>query len=345
MLRFALVPLVLLLAACSPDEDTRDEIKFSGNTMGTTYHVRVIKGDNPMVGTKLQQAINNSLRATNQSLSNWIPTSEVEEFNKSTSTEWTPVSADFSDIMQSSLRLHEMSGGRFDVTLAPLIDLWGFGPSEDVPDEPSLEAINEALNAVGMTTMLEFETNPPALRKVNPDTTVNLSAIAKGFGVDKIAQTLEANGFNEYLVEIGGDLFARGMNSKGTPWVVGIEKPDPTQRVLQRVIRVENLGMATSGDYRNYKEVNGQRFSHIIDPVTGRPINHTLASVTVLAESAALADGLATAIYAMGPEKGMELAERENLPVYMIVRSGDGFIEKASNAFQKLEARQDQPQG
>ncbi|OKL42368.1 FAD:protein FMN transferase [Pseudovibrio exalbescens] len=345
MHRFALALFALLLAACSPEEATRQEIKFSGSTMGTTYHVRVIKGDNPLSGTKLQQAIDASLKEVNNSLSNWIPSSEVERFNASRSTEWLPVSKDFSDIMQSSLKLHELSGGRFDVTLAPLIDLWGFGPSEDLPPEPSAEEIHAALNAVGMATMLEFETDPPALRKVNPQTTVNLSAIAKGFGVDKIAATLEDNGFSEYLVEIGGDLYAKGLNSKGTPWVVGIEKPDPSQRVLQHVIEVEDMGMATSGDYRNYKEVDGKRLSHIIDPVTGRPISHKLASVTVLADTAALADGWATAIYAMGPDKGMELAERENLPVFMIIRAQGGFSEQASSAFSKLEARPNQPQG
>lgn len=329
--------LILLTAACVPNDNSREEIDLSGRTMGTTYHVKAIKGSSTVSKEDLQKQVDESLIAVNKAMSNWDKSSEIERFNRSSSTEWTPISRDFSTVMQEALRIHTLSGGRFDVTLAPLIELWGFGPKDNTPPQPSATEIRRALDSVGMATMLEFETDPPALRKVNTDTTINLSAIAKGFGVDKVAQTLEANGVEEYLVEIGGDLVTKGNNSKNEPWVVGIEKPDSATRTVQQIVKVSNKGLATSGDYRNYKEVNGQRLAHIIDAITGRPITHKLASVTVIADSAMRADGLATALYAMGDERGMALAEREGWAVFFIVRENNRFITRASSAFRELE--------
>lgn len=337
-MRFLVTALVLLfVTACVPNENSRDEIILAGKTMGTTYNVKAIKGSSKATQEDLQEQVDEALLAVNKAMSNWDKTSEVSRFNKSISTEWTPISRDFSIVMQEALRIHNQTGGRFDVTLAPLIELWGFGPKQDTPPEPDPIEVREALASVGMSTMLEFETDPPALRKVNPDTAINLSAIAKGFGVDKVALVLEQNGINEYLVEIGGDLVTKGKNSKNEPWAVGIEKPDSATRTVQQIVRVSDKGLATSGDYRNYKEVEGKRLSHILDAVTGRPIDHKLASVTVIADSAMRADGLATALFAMGDERGMTLAEQEGMAVFFIVREDDRFITRSSSAFRKFE--------
>ncbi|MTI16047.1 FAD:protein FMN transferase [Rhodobacteraceae bacterium RKSG542] len=333
---FSIFAALLFLAACSPENTSREIYNVSGSTMGTTYNIKAIVPESAISQEELHSEVEMALTAVNNRLSNWVKTSEVERFNASTSTEWTPVSGDMAIIMEEAFRIHDQSAGRFDVTLAPLIDLWGFGPSKDTPARPSREAIKDALDSVGMLTMLEFEASPPALRKINPTTSINLSAIAKGYGVDKIARTLEENGFSEYMVEIGGDLYAKGKNAKNTPWVVGIEKPVSGERAIQEIVKISNKGLATSGDYRNYKEVDGKRLSHIIDPVTGEPIDHKLASVTVIADTAARADGLATALLAMGDKRGMRMAEANGIATYMIVRNGNEFVELASPAFTKL---------
>ncbi|WP_310618497.1 FAD:protein FMN transferase [Flexibacterium corallicola] len=339
------VATLLLVSACVQEDPSRETISLTGSTMGTTYTVKAIKGDAPITADELQFEVQEALKDVNDKMSNWVKTSEVERFNRSQSTEWTPISADFSAVLGEAFTIHEESTGRFDVTLAPLIDLWGFGPSEDQPSRPSDEKIAQALESVGMQTKLEYRNSPPALRKVNPETTVNLSAIAKGYGVDKVAATLEFNGIQEYLVEIGGDLITKGNNASNVPWVVGIEKPDTARQTVQEVIQLKDKALATSGDYRNYKEVDGRRLSHILDPVTGLPIEHKLASVTVIAESATRADGLATAIYALGDARGMHLALIKDLPIFMIIREGDSFVEKASPAFKALQNQHSTDEG
>ncbi len=337
-MRFLITALLLIVVtACVPNDKSREEILLQGKTMGTTYHVKAIKGSSSVSEQDLQQQVDEALAGVNKAMSNWDKESEISRFNQSTSTEWTPISRDFSIVMQESLRIHTLTNGYFDVTLAPLIELWGFGTKQDTPPQPSPSDIRNALESVGMSTMLEFETDPPALRKVNTDTTVNLSAIAKGFGIDKVASVLDDNGIDEYLVEIGGDLVTSGNNAKDEPWVVGIEKPDSGARTVQHVVRVSGKGMATSGDYRIYKEVDGKRFSHIIDAASGRPVTHKLASVTVIADNAMRSDGLATALLAMGDKRGMALAEREGIAAFFIVREGDHFITRSSSAFRKFE--------
>ncbi len=337
-MRFHITALLLLLVtACVPNDNSREEIVLHGKTMGTTYNVKAIRGSSSITKEELQKQVSEALAGVNKAMSNWDKTSEISRFNRSTNTEWTPISRDFSVVMQEALRIHNLTGGYFDVTLAPLIELWGFGTKKDTPPQPTPQEIRAALDSVGMSTMLEFESDPPALRKVNTDTTINLSAIAKGFGIDKVASVLADNGIKEYLVEIGGDLVTRGNNSKGQPWAVGIEKPDSATRTVQQIVRVSDKGMATSGDYRIYKEVNGKRFSHILDAASGRPVTHKLASVTVIANNAMRADGLATALLAMGDQRGMALAEREGIAAFFIVREGDHFITRSSSAFRKFE--------
>lgn len=331
----SLIALALALAGCNPFAADRQVSTFKGKTMGTTYQVKAINLPDTVTQAELHTAIEASLKQVNNNLSNWHKTSEVSSFNASPSTSWTPVSDDFKIVMKEAFRIHNESNGRFDVTLAPLINLWGFGPKKqtDLPDDGR---VRQALLKVGMTRLLEFEANPPRLRKRASDVSVNLSAIAKGFGVDRIARTLRDHGIDEYLVEIGGDMVARGRNGKDELWQVGIETPDAISRSIQLIVPVSDFGLATSGDYRNFVMKDGKRYSHILDPVTGKPVTHELASVTVLAENAMRADGLATAILVLGTQNGMELANRLMLPVFFIIRGENGFIEKRSVAFQTL---------
>jgi thiamine biosynthesis lipoprotein len=258
--------------------------------------------------------------------------SELTQFNRYLGADWFAVSAETVAVVAEAQRLAELSEGAFDVTVGPLVNLWGFGPDPRLATIPPADELAAARERVGYG-MLEYRRDPPALRKARPDLYVDLSSIAKGFAVDQVATAIEKLGATDYLVEVGGELRTRGLSSRGEPWRVAIERPIPGQRSVERVIEPGDSALATSGDYRNYFELDGRRFSHTIDPATGQPIDHDLASVTVLHPSATVADGLATALLVQGAERGLLLCEKHAIAALMIVRAGDGFQERTSSAF------------
>jgi thiamine biosynthesis lipoprotein len=217
------------------------------------------------------------------------------------------------------------------------VNLWGFGPDGRADDPPVAREVREVLSRIGYDK-ISIRRSPPAIRKSKANIYVDLSAIAKGYAVDRVADYLASLGLANYLVEIGGDLKANGHNANGMPWTIAIEKPAPEDRVVQRVVHITDQAMATSGDYRNYFERNGQRFSHTINPRTGLPVSHSLASVTVWSATAMDADALATALMVLGPQAGYELAHRHKLGAYFIVRTENGFAEKST-----LDLGQDLP--
>ena len=223
-----------------------------------------------------------------------------------------------------------MSGGKFDVTVGPLVNLWGFGPVPGEQTVPALIDIQRTLARVGMD---KLELDATGITK-HADLYVDLSAIAKGFAVDELADLLIDQGIGDYLIEIGGELRASGKNARGRPWRIAIELPDVSRRMPYKAIDITDMAMATSGDYRNYFAVDGKRYSHTIDPHSGFPINNSVASVTVLAKSTAMADGLATAINVMGVDAGLAMAERHKLPVLVIIKSEDKFVERYTSAFE-----------
>ncbi len=321
----------LTFAGCDSSPVDLPLMEVGGETMGTTYIVKVVSPPPALTEQRLGSMVATALSEVNQRLSNWISDSEVSRFNASASTMPVPISTDFLNVMTESFEIHRATGGRFDVTVAPLINLWGFGPRDENAPIPSQGAVNTALEQVGMARHLSLDSK--GLRKLRPDVSVNLSAIAKGYGVDRVAQALVLAGVENYLVEIGGDLATQGHNAAGAPWRVGIEKPQAHGREIQLVVSVSGLGMATSGDYRNFVMHEGKRFSHIIDPVTGRPITHGLASVTVLAETGTRADGWATALLVMGDTAGLKVADSLGIAAYFIVRQDDGFVTMRSKAF------------
>jgi FAD:protein FMN transferase len=330
-----LAPLAFILAtAGGHGAAIAETIRLSGDTMGTTYHVTVVDPPADAGEAALGAAVTSVLAEVNGKLSNWDPESEVSRFNAAATTEPIPVSEAMAEVMRVASSAHEISNGRFDVTLAPLIDLWGFGPRQPGDPLPEDEEIEAALATVGQGEMLRLEGAPPTLAKAVPGVSVNLSAIAKGYGIDRVAAALEALGATDYLVEIGGDMMTRGRNPDGEAWSIGIERPDSGGGSIATVVAVSGYGMATSGDYRNYFEAEGVRYSHIIDPTTGRPITHGTASVTVLAANATTADALATALLVMGAEEGLAVAEREDLAAHFITRGGEGFETAYSSAFE-----------
>lgn len=320
------------LASC---DRTPEVIRLSGETMGTTYHVTIVDPPADKSAADLQDSIEATLAAVNASMSTWDPESEVSLFNAAETTEPTVISEDLADVIEAADAIHALSAGKFDITLGPLIDLWGFGAKRPGDPMPSDEAIASALENVGQKRLIDLKEGP-RLAKHREDVSINLSAIAKGYGIDQVAEALRGAGVQNYLVEIGGDLVASGENPLGNDWVIGIERPDARQRTVELVIPLADLGAATSGNYRNYFEQDGIRYSHIIDPTTGRPVTHRTSSVTVVAKSAMVADGLATALLATGEELGIDIAEENNIAALFIIHNGEEFVIRSTSAFENL---------
>lgn len=310
-------------------------MKFDGFTMGTTYMVKVATAATEHLQESLKKQVDSLLYQIDKvQMSTYNPESELSQFNRYNATDWFPVSADLAKVFAESHQIYRQTGGAFDVTVGPLVNLWGFGPTEQRSKLPSTTEIQACKKLVGQNNIV-VRSNPPAVKKNIAGAYCDLSAIAKGFAVDAVAEFLKHAGYKNFLVEIGGEIRAGGVKANGEVWRIGVATP-MNKGGIQKVVRVSDTGMATSGDYLNYFEKDGVRYSHTIDPVTGRPIMHNLASVTVIHPSCMLADGYATAIDVMGPDKGFEFALKMELPLFMIVRSDNGFIEKMTPQFEKI---------
>lgn len=332
--------ILLIYPGCADKAGDWQQIEIRGRTMGTFYMVKVIvpvEKEPESVKRKLSVGIETVLDQVNRQMSAWLGDSEISRFNRYTGNDWFEVSADTALVVNEALRMSALSGGSFDVTIGPLIDLWGFGPSHKNGPEPVVPDDEDIQNTMKKTgyQKLTVQLSPPALKKEIPGLECNLSAIAKGFGVDKVAEYLRNEGYTDFLVEIGGEVRTYGKNVKRQSWLIGIASPDGSAN-FQRIVELNNTAMATSGDYHNYFEKDNVRYSHTIEPTTGKPITHKLASVTVIAPSCMLADGMATAINVMGPEKGFDLAVKEDLSVFMIIKSDQGFVEKMTPRFKEL---------
>jgi thiamine biosynthesis lipoprotein len=321
---------LLGLAGC----DSRPEvINISGTKMGTSYHITVV-ADQP-APADLAARIDAALDLVDLSMSTYKPSSELSQFNQLPVNQQQAISAEFSQVLDVSRDVWAQSSGAFDPTVGPLIDLWGFGPVPAKDTLPSDQAIALALQGVGFE---HVQQSAQTISKRHP-VRLDLSAVAKGYAVDLVADLLEMLALPDYLVEVGGEIRLGGSNPEGEAWRVAVEMPSLMPQI-QTVIAARDTAVATSGDYRNYFEKDGKRYSHTSDPRTGRPITHSLASVTVLAETCAYADAWATALMVLGEEQGMALAETLQLPVYMLVKDADGFKAISSTAFAPFLTRQ-----
>jgi thiamine biosynthesis lipoprotein len=295
--------------------------------MGTTYHVTVVSRQGLPEG--LEEAIEGRLDELNRQLSTWIEDSEISRFNRFDAVgAESPVSEDFIHVMRVARRVHALSRGAWDGTVRPLVGLWGFGPEGPSPSVPSAERLAAALEEVGFDGIEVRESG--ALVKRRP-VTLDLSSIAKGYGVDAVAGVLRDSGVADFLVEIGGEVLASGVRSDGKAWRVGINRPDPEAGPLEvwKVVPLHDAALATSGDYRSFVLENGRRRSHVLDPRTGQPVSNGVVSVSVLAPTCALADGLATAVMVMGPEAGLEMVEGlEGVEALVVVERADGVLEE-----------------
>ena len=317
------------VVSCEP-APKRETVAFSGSTMGTTYNIKlIVKPEQRQAAKATQVAIDSLLTEFNQSLSTYIKDSEIMTINAAPTQLWLPVSMRFLKVLTLSEQISALSGGAFDVTVAPLVNLWGFGPEWHKDQAPSEQAITQALTMVDYTA-IAIDQPGRRIQKLKP-VQLDFSAIAKGYGVDEVATYLWQQGFHHFMVEIGGELRLHGHNAEGKPWRIGVESPQAGGKI--KPVSLSEVGMATSGDYRNYFEQSGVRFSHTIDPSTGQPIKHNLASATVVAGTSAEADALATAFSVMGGDKAMALAKREGIAVYLIERKDDAFVARHSPAF------------
>ena len=313
-----------------------------GQTMGTTYTVKIFGA--PSFEHPVELLVDAELRRVNDEMSTYLKSSEISRFNASESTEWFPVSESFAQVVETSLEVSRKTDGAFDISIAPLVDAWNFGagsPNEEpkIPDAAKLAALADSIGYQNLAVRL----NPPAIRKSISELQIDLSAIAKGHGVDRVVDRLHRAGAEDVFVEIGGEVRTSGDKS-GEWWKVGIQLPDAakdTVMIAHSMTPDSKQAMATSGDYRNNFEADGVRYSHTIDPRTLRPITHGLASVTVVAESCMEADAWATAINVLGPDKGLRIAESEKIDALLISRANDGYALSGTGTLQQYVAAPD----
>ncbi len=323
-----LLPLLFLLSCDFHKEPAR----MSGETMGTRWHVsaELPRAQSP---EKLTAVIQQALDRVNQSMSTYLVDSDLGKFNRAPELQWVDIGPDTYEVTRVALQVALETENAFNPAVAELVDLWGFGPTS-VPDQVPTDSQIVAALAHAQLDNLEFDQIKPALRKRSA-MQLDFSAIAKGYAVDLVALRLDQALVRNYMIEVGGEVRTMGRHPNGRPWRIGIEAPQPAGRGNAiAAIELLNEAVATSGDYRNYREVDGVRYSHTIDPVSGYPVTHNLASVTVVAPTAVFADAYATAISVMGPERGLAFAEFQALPVYMLVKQGDGFKAVFSSAFE-----------
>jgi len=324
---------VFLLSACQKaEEKPHYPLHYSDAIFGTSFTIKAPIIAESVSSTEIQLQIKQLLDKLNAQMSTYQQDSELSKINQNQTSEWINVSEDLYQVLKQANTISELSHGAFDITVGPLVNLWGFGPAGLSLVVPEDVKIKQQLLNTGYKNLL-FNDDKKQIKKQNPLIYLDLSAIAKGFAVDKVSELLDTYGIVNYMVEIGGELRLKGVNLQKKPWRIAVEKPTADRRMIQKVLPLSNISLATSGDYRNFFEVEGVRFSHTIDPRTGKPITHKLASITILSDTAMKADALATALMVLGDEQGFKLAEKENIAALFIIKSKEGFVEKATASF------------
>lgn len=338
----ALVCITAFLCACS---DKRKEYRLDGHTMGTNYSVLFVLEPNVSLD-EVSSAITRELKAVNDSMSVFNPQSEISRFNAMSAAETQSdpfaASAAFYAVMEQAQTLHILTGGAWDCTVMPLVDLWGFGPKGTREQPPDATEIATLLTEVGFS---KIALGPERRLLKQAEVSVDLASIAKGYGVDRVVQALNDLGLKSFLVEIGGEIYAKGVKLNGQKWRVGINLPDTNALVTEvyAVTELNDLALATSGNYRNYFETDGEIYTHILDPRTGYPVKSEIASISVIAPTCAKADGLATAMTVLGVEQSLALAEADpEVEVFIITRGGNGaFVNHMSKGMPRFLADYD----
>ncbi|UWS34646.1 FAD:protein FMN transferase ApbE [Erwinia pyrifoliae] len=319
--------VVYLLASCNDSQlsPAPEGMVLQGHTMGTIWRVS-LAGVDPSRQNALQNAIQQRLDNDDRQLSTWKSDSVLSRFNQYRGSEPQPVSAEMADIVTQALRIGQQTAGTMDITIGPLVNLWGFGPDKQPLKTPTHQQIDGARKLTGLSHLHVINrADQSYLQKDLPELYVDLSTVGEGFATDHLARLMEQEGINNYLVSVGGAVLTRGKNAQGNAWQVAIQKPTDRENAVQAIVDLQGHGISTSGSYRNYYELDGKRISHVIDPATGRPIQHRLVSATVIATTALEADGWDTGLMVSGPKQAKALALRNKLAVYLIFKQGDTF--------------------
>jgi thiamine biosynthesis lipoprotein len=330
--RFRWLPIILCaatLAACKPTPKVEE---FSGPTMGSTYSVKYVRSEGVAPREVLQETTDAFLAELDRQMSTYRNDSDISRFNAAPAGSCMPMPAAVLELVRAGEQLSRDSDGALDLTLEPLLNLWGFGPNARGERVPTPEEIDQARQNTGHQHLRidgEQLCKDVALQ-------LDFNSIAAGYAVDELVRLLQALGVTSYLVEITGELKAEGRKPDGSPWRVAIEAPRDDARVAQQIVSPDGLSISTSGDYRNYFERDGKRYSHTLDPQTGAPIEHNLAAVTVVDASALRADGLSTLLMVLGPQRGFDYAEQNRLAALFVTREGDGFTSKSTERFTVL---------
>lgn len=327
--------LVLLPAAC----DSKKEFFISGTTMGTQYHIKIVSCFF-VNQTALKQNIDKRLDEINQSMSTYIKNSEISKFNALHNTEKFYISEDFFNVMRTAKHLHKLTDGAWDGAIMPLVNLWGFGFNKR-KNIPSQEQIDKLLPEIGFNNIEISEKR--YLRKKQPFILLDLASIAKGYAVDQLAILIRKNKINNFTVEIGGEVYVSGIRKDGNFWQIGINAPtkDASYDQVRKTLKLHNKALATSGDYKKFFKANDRYYSHILNPITGYPVDNNMASVSIIADTCAFADGLATAIMVLGKKKGIALVNKlDNVECLIIVRQKENmFADFYSKGFETINDR------
>jgi FAD:protein FMN transferase len=312
---------VLALAGC---ERAPPELAISGPTMGTTYSIKVASAPDTLDAHTLRVATDEVLARIDLSMSGYREDSEISRFNASPSTDWFEVSSDLATVVDYALEVSRDSGGTFDITIGPLVAAWGFGPAGEpieLPDEARLAEVKTHVGYVKLQARLD----PPALRKSDPTIKVDLNGIAPGYAVDLMSERLRGLHSTNFMIDIGGEVRAQGRNGRGELWRIAVEKPIDVEPEPYAIVQLDDAAVTTSGEYRHYYDRDGHRYSHTIDPRTGRPVEHSLASVVVVGPTSMYTDAWATALNVLGTEAGRALAQKRAMPV-MFIDVADGQL-------------------
>lgn len=325
--------LLLILAGGCHREEPSDILRLTGETMGTTWSVALFPAPDTVDAATLRQGLQQRLDQINSLMSTYDPASEISRFNTQTGTDWFAISDETARVIALSQDISTLTDGAFDISVGPLVELWGFGAAPRGKTIPSEDLLGQTLAQVGYGN-IRLRRDPPAVSKELPELRIDLSAVAKGYAVDALAELLRQRGISNYLVEIGGELLASGQRGDGSPWRIAIEKPLEDMREVATVFQLTDTALATSGNYRNFYVENGQRFAHTLDPASGRPTRNRLASVTVLDPSCARADALATALMVMGEVKAPQFSAVHGIAAYFFIFENETLEVFASPAFE-----------
>lgn len=334
--RATLLVLLLSVTLVCCQGETSQMIALSGKTMGTTYSIKIVSPQSLDV-EGLQRDIDLLLIDINNEMSTYVKKSTLSLFNQQQSTDWVTISPALTRVVTTAKNLFQATGGAYDITVGPLVNLWGFGPDQRPRTIPHPSDISRLRSQTGSDKLIIDQTTT-RMRKTVAALYVDLSSIAKGYAVDRVSELLLQRDLNRHMVEIGGELKAVGSKPHNQPWQIALEKPSVSHRKISTVLPLRDYGLATSGTYRNYFEENGQRYSHTIDPITGAPIQHSLVSVSVLAKECMVADAWATALMVLGRQRGQAIAEQHGIAAYFVEKEAESFSITTTRHWQELQA-------